>query len=52
MTKDDFVDLIANSDHYSEIVKIKATPHQVVFSESSDKGSSKINFKKKHPYQP
>jgi len=51
MTKEDFVDFIANSGRYSEMVKIKATPRQVVFSESSDKGSSKIDFKKKHHYQ-
>ncbi len=46
MTKDDFVDLIANSGRYSEIVKIEANPRIIVFSESSNKGNSEIDFKK------
>jgi hypothetical protein len=46
MTKDDFVDLIANSDRYSEIVKIEANSRIIVFSESSSKGNSEIDFKK------
>lgn len=46
MTKDDFVDLIANSGRYSEILKIEANPRLIVFSESSNKGNSKIDFKK------
>jgi hypothetical protein len=46
ITKDDFVDLMANSSRYSEILDINAKPKQVIFSESSDKGSSEIIFKK------
>ena len=46
MTKDDFVDLIANSGRYSEILKIEANPRVIVFSESSNKGNSEIDFKK------
>lgn len=46
MTKDDFVDLIANSGRYSEIIKIEANPRIIVFSESSSKGNSEIDFKK------
>lgn len=46
MTKDDFVDLMANSGRYSEIVSVEANPRVVVFSEDSDKGSSEIDFKK------
>jgi len=46
MTKDDFVDFIANSGRYSEIVSVEANPRVVVFSENSDKGNSEIDFKK------
>jgi len=46
MTKDDFVDLITNSGRYSEIIKIEANPRIIVFSESSSKGNSEIDFKK------
>ena len=48
MTKDDFVDLIANSGRYSEILKIEANPRVIIFSESGSKGNSEIDFKKRN----
>lgn len=47
MTKDDFVDLMGNSGRYSEILEIKTTPKEVIFSESSNKGTSIIGYEEK-----
>jgi hypothetical protein len=46
LTKEDYLDLMSNSGRYSEIVGIKTTPDQVIFSESSDKGSGELDYKK------
>jgi len=46
MTKDDFVDLMGNSGRYSEILGITSDPSKVSFSESSEKGSSVIDYRK------
>ncbi|NHJ22497.1 MAG: hypothetical protein EAX91_16240 [Candidatus Lokiarchaeota archaeon] len=46
MTKDDYLDLLGNSGRYSEILGIKTTLENVIFSEASDKGSAEIEYKK------
>jgi len=48
MTKDDFVDLINNVGFYSEILDIRVIEDCVFFSESSQEGSSEIDYKKKN----
>ncbi len=47
MTKDDYEDLIKNLGFYSEIVDIDVNLQRVIFKESSDKGSSDIEYEKK-----
>ena len=46
MTKDDYLDLTSNVGRYSEILGIRSSPDRVPFSESSEKGSAEIEYKK------
>ena len=46
MTKDDYLDLTSNMGRYSEILGIETSTDQVRFSESGDKGSAEIGYKK------
>ncbi len=48
MTKDDFGDLMSNSGYYSEIIEVNVNQQRVLFKESSNEGSSEIDYKKKH----